>query len=538
MKSVSSDFYEKLRGIKETNAIITYKSNESTYILTTENNDYIATEINDLIGTEKGIVVLEDIVSLERKFSVNMLKTVAKAITINSKTKIPKGTWVNLKIGVLVNNYYENENEGNFYILEEPTYEADTETYTMIGYDKMYESMIKFGTLNIKFPIKVKNLVYEICRKFDWGVTRYSIESMANANSIIEKNIFDNQNLTYRDILDDVSTVAGGSLMFNVNDFLEYKSPIDTLFQEEVNDENIENINASIIDSYGPVNKLIVTTGSNVALAQKEDNDSIKQNGETIFNINENRILNYNTNNFIDELFNAIKGLEYSLYDLGTMGLLIFEPLDGFKISHNNKEYKCLMLNSDLRMTSGLKENISAQKPTINQNQYTSASDDVDTKKTKNAYISLDKANAQLVLKVDSNGKIASVRLDGDADGGSVVEIKADNIKLEGYTTINGNFKIDIDGSMEATGGKIAGWNINNDKLSNGNVEISNKGYATVYTAADILMIKAIIYWTLDPTNPLAIEPTQAMIKHYDLNKDGKVDAADLLILIKMIGFE
>lgn len=538
MKLVSNEFYEKLRGIKETNAIITYKSSEISYILTTEDNDYIATEINDLIGTEKGIVELEDITIIERKFSVNMLKTVAKAITITSKTKIPKNTWVNLKIGILINGSYEYEDEGNFYILEEPTYEADTETYTMIGYDKMYESMIKFDNLNIKFPISVKSLIIAICNILNWKYNNDILKNIPNENKIIETNVFDNQGLTYRDVLDDISTITAGSLLFDINDYLIWKSPINVSHEKEIDDTNIENVNASIIESYGPVNKLIITTGGNITLAQKEDINSINQNGETIFNINENRILNYNTDNFIDELFNAIKGLEYGLYDLGTMGLLIYEPLDGFKILHNNKEYKCLMLNSDLRMTSGLKENISTQKPTINQNQYTSASDDVDTKKTKNAYISLDKANAQLVLKVDSNGKIASVRLDGDANDGSVIEIKADNIKLEGYTTINGSFKIDIDGNMESAGGKIAGWNINNDKLSNGSVEINSNGYATVYTAADILMIKAIIYWTLDPTNPLAIEPTQAMIKHYDLNKDGKVDAADLLILTKMIGFE
>ena len=104
-----------------------YKSSEITYVLTTEDNDYLATEINDFIGTEKGNVELENIKSLERKFSVNMLKSVAKAITITSKTKIPKNTWVNLKIGILINDSYEYEDEGNFYILEEPTYEADTE---------------------------------------------------------------------------------------------------------------------------------------------------------------------------------------------------------------------------------------------------------------------------------------------------------------------------------------------------------------------------------------------------------------------------
>lgn len=467
MKTVSNEFYEKLRGIKETNAIITYKSSESTYILTTEDNDYLATEINDFIGTEKGNIKLENIKSLERKFSVNMLKSVAKAITITSKTKIPKNTWVNLKIGILINDSYEYEDEGNFYILEEPTYEADTETYTMIGYDKMYESMTKFDNLNIKFPISVKSLIIAICDILNWKYNNDILENIPNANSRIETNVFDNQGLTYRDVLDDISTITAGSLLFDINNYLIWKSPTNISYEKEIDDANIENVNASIIEKYGPVNKLIITTGGNITLAQKEDINSINQNGETIFNINENKILNYNTNNFLDELFDNIKGLEYCLYDLNTMGLLIYEPLDGFKILHNDKEYNCLMLNSDLKMTSGLKENISVEKPTLNQNKYTSASDDVNTKKTKDAYISLDKAKAQLVLKVDSDGKIASVRLDGDANDGSVIEIKADNIKLEGYTTINNGFSVDLQGNMLCNNATM-----NNAKIVGGDIEL------------------------------------------------------------------
>ena len=45
------------------------------------------------------------------------------------------------------------------------------------------------------------------------------------------------------------------------------------------------------------------------------------------------------------------------------------------------------------------------------------------------------------------------------------VEITADNIILEGYTSINETFKIDLSGSMEATAGKIGGWTITEDSI-------------------------------------------------------------------------
>lgn len=41
--------------------------------------------------------------------------------------------------------------------------------------------------------------------------------------------------------------------------------------------------------------------------------------------------------------------------------------------------------------------------------------------------------------------------------GGEEVYIKSNSIKLEGYTTINGGFKVDTDGNMEANNGKFSG---------------------------------------------------------------------------------
>ena len=43
--------------------------------------------------------------------------------------------------------------------------------------------------------------------------------------------------------------------------------------------------------------------------------------------------------------------------------------------------------------------------------------------------------------------------------------IKAAKIALEGLTTINGAFKVLLDGSFEATGGRIGGWTVNDRAL-------------------------------------------------------------------------
>ena len=45
------------------------------------------------------------------------------------------------------------------------------------------------------------------------------------------------------------------------------------------------------------------------------------------------------------------------------------------------------------------------------------------------------------------------------------IAIESDKIKLEGYTTINGSFKIDTNGNFEAIGGKIGGISIDSNGL-------------------------------------------------------------------------
>lgn len=67
----------------------------------------------------------------------------------------------------------------------------------------------------------------------------------------------------------------------------------------------------------------------------------------------------------------------------------------------------------------------------------------------------------------DANGKLALIGVgveETDADGNvrTVIKLTADNIKLEGLVTANGNFKILEDGSIEAVNGKFKG-EINSD---------------------------------------------------------------------------
>lgn len=64
----------------------------------------------------------------------------------------------------------------------------------------------------------------------------------------------------------------------------------------------------------------------------------------------------------------------------------------------------------------------------------------------------------QVVLKVDANGNIGYIDLIGDPDTElTSIKLKADNLSLEGLTTINSKFKVLADGTIEAVDAKFSG---------------------------------------------------------------------------------
>ena len=88
----------------------------------------------------------------------------------------------------------------------------------------------------------------------------------------------------------------------------------------------------------------------------------------------------------------------------------------------------------------------------------------------------------------------------------------------------------DISGKVTSSDGMIGGWTINEQGLSNGTVFIRNDGASTVYTVADLIIMRNYIM------NVEGFELSESMIRHYDLNGDGKVSASDFTILQNLIG--
>lgn len=107
--------------------------------------------------------------------------------------------------------------------------------------------------------------------------------------------------------------------------------------------------------------------------------------------------------------------------------------------------------------------------------------------KADKALTSVEQTDKYIEANVVKNDEVVA-KINASQEG---VTIKADKISLEGYTTINDNFKIDEKGNMEAKNGKfsgeitsisgtIGGWTISEGKLS-----VNIGGYEMVLNASD-----------------------------------------------------
>lgn len=137
--------------------------------------------------------------------------------------------------------------------------------------------------------------------------------------------------------------------------------------------------------------------------------------------------------------------------------------------------------------------------------------------KADKALTSIEQTDKYIELNVVKNDEVVTKINASQED----VSIKADKISLEGYTTINDNFKIDEEGNMEtkngkfsgkiiSTSGTIGGWTISEGKLS-----VNIGGYEIVLNATDDDSKPAI--YILDKREGSTV------VLPFFLNKDGSV---------------
>ena len=218
MKLHTSDFKDSIKTFgRELNDKVTY----------TVNNEVIE------LGNE-------ELNSASPHYEGAILKSVMKQLDIDSNVEIPIGTVLNYQIGVKIGSEYEYVDYGN-YVVYSIEKQEDTYSYKIVCYDKMLYAMKDYDNTGITYPTTVRGLLEAICGKID---LTYAEGQFANYDKEIPSELYLDSNgnslgYTYRDVLDEIAQVSGGTICINNEDKVEVRYIHDVGELTTVSNSNI-----------------------------------------------------------------------------------------------------------------------------------------------------------------------------------------------------------------------------------------------------------------------------------------------------------
>lgn len=389
MKAVSSTFKNNIKTIgKQIDSIVSYSISGTNYELGNENLN-----------------------SVSLHYEGNILKSVMKQLDIESLTDIPVGTIINYQFGVKVadeevedyRDNYEYIDYGSFIIYSSEKQE-DSNSYKLVCYDKLLYSMKKYESLNITYPITIRNYLNAICNHLNLTFASNN-DNFVNYNKTILNELYlgydettqsyiKDIDYTFRDVLDELAQVTASTICINDNDELEVRYINNT--NEEIDAEYLKDINVNFGEVYGPINTISFKRSADSDVISVSYPSNLPDDQKNEISISDNQILNGNNrDDYIDDILNQLYGLTYYINDYTSTGITFLDLCDNYSVVIENDNgtstYSCIMFNDEIEITQGLQENIHTDMPNESVTDY-SKSDTTD-RRINQTYLIVDKQN-------------------------------------------------------------------------------------------------------------------------------------------------
>lgn len=377
----------------------------------------------------------DELYSVYPILNTDILKSVMKALKVESSVELNIGDRFKYEFGLLVGNSYEWIDYGYYYIYEKE-YNEDTKNWNYICYDKMLNSMVEYnGLKNGTFPMTVRSYITNLF--LDIGIIfSDSYSTFPNYDKEIENDLYIDENgnslgYTYRDILDELSAVVAGNIMIDNNDNAFIKYPTET--NDVVDEEYFKDINVKFGKKFGPLNTVILLRSADSDGIYKTYPENLPEEDRIAIQIVDNQIMNGNDRaDYCEEILDKLKGLEFYINNYRSTGILYYEALDLYTASIDNKNYKCLMLNDEPKINQGLEETIYTDLPEDVVGEYKNMSDD--DRKINQVYLIVKKNEGlitSLVSETDNlNNRMSSAELTLNSQGSrlDIVETNIDPV--------------------------------------------------------------------------------------------------------------
>ena len=355
----------------------------------------------------------EDIISMNPHYEGSLLRSVMKCLDIEVKgtisDSIAEVAEVQFGVKAPADTAYSYKEYGT-YIIKEKKLDEEQGTVLLECYDRMIQAMVPYDLI-MEYPEEiteetpgktVKDLLDAICTRLGW-TKKYT--TFVNSDKVIDEEKYDDS-YTFRDVLDEIAQVAAGMIAF-VGDKLDIIYP--TSSGETIDSSNLKTLKMGEV--YGPVNSLVLARSPQEDNIYRQNETSISSYGITEIRIENNQIMDSHREDFIDDIFNKLLGLQFELYELESFGIGYLNLGDFFTIqTPDGENHTALMLCDDLKITQGLSETSHLEAPEVTETDYSAASE-------------TDRVLNQTILKVDKQAQEITAlvtktgNLDGDISG-------------------------------------------------------------------------------------------------------------------------
>lgn len=324
------------------------------------------------------------------KFNCSLTGTVMKGLELELKEELPN-TAIYFKNVAKYGSYTAEKLYAPYYFKEKPTYNADKKTYTHILYDEFIKTMVDYSPINISYPCTLFSYFSTLVSTLGYTT---NIQSLPNGDKILLGDVFDGINYTYRDVFEDIGNATG--TLFEIDGTIIKKCSLGTSNNMAIVDDDIlKNANINFGEHFGPINTIVLSRSGDSDNVYIEDEELVARDGRKEFKIRDSQLMNDNNREeYLEELLEALKGIEYDIFDTELVGYGGFIPLQKVKFETGSNNYYSYVFNNEIEITQGYKETIYTDMPDEAETNYKCA--DTTDKRINQAYILVDKQNQKI----------------------------------------------------------------------------------------------------------------------------------------------
>lgn len=352
------------------------------------------------IDNNNSITSSDDLIEIKVSCESDMCKTAMRKVEAKflGEHNI-LDTWVHIGFGVkLPNSTYEYLDYGSFKITEIST-AKETGVTSVVGYDKMINSMKAYEILEVEYPINLYDYTETLLDACDLELGNTTLPM---GTWEITKELWENINgITYRDILVQIAQINGATCIIGNDDKVYFKALYDT--GEQLTYANMKSWKLEPL--YGEINSVVLARTPQEDNIYEKDDESILENGLTEFRIENNEIVDKDRDTALPLIYPLFHGISYYPFEISTEGLGWFEIGDQFDIVNDSQEeFNTALFNFSITIDGGIKETLKTTADNKVQTQYQYASPVM--KRIKNTEIIVDKQEGNISFITSETNKL------------------------------------------------------------------------------------------------------------------------------------